>query len=148
MINIRKNVFETNSSSSHSISIGDYIPKNFEVPKKLTVCPIDEGRTFEYSGTEEKFTFIVCIADRVGELDKLLSILDEIGVKEKILTVCNGKSLSWYNSAGLGVNGIYELDTTDCQEYVDEILESSETLKQWLFSPESYAYGEDDNYFD
>ena len=146
MINIRKNVFETNSSSSHSISIGESMPENFEIPKKLTVCPIDEGRNFEYSSTEEKFTFIVCIADRVDKLDRLLSMLDEIGVKEKVLTVCNGKYLDWYSSAGLGVNSIGEIDPYDCEDYVDEILESTESLKLWLFSPDSSAYGEDDNY--
>lgn len=144
MINIRQGVFETNSSSSHTITIGDELPKHLKIPERLEVCMIDEGRDFYYNSIEEKFTFIVVLAEQAHRLDDLLKMLTEIGVKEKILTKCDGSSLLW-NGCGIGANSLCEIDTGDTVDYVNEILESTDSLKKWLFSPDSYASGEDDN---
>ena len=72
-------------------------------------------------------------------------MLTEIGVKEKILTKCDGSSLVW-SGCGIGANSLCEIDAGDTVDYVNEILESTDSLKKWLFSPDSYASGEDDNY--
>lgn len=118
---------------------------NLQIPKRLEVCSLDEGRNFYYSGVEEKFTFIVVLAEEANRLDDLLEMLDKIGVKEKILSKCTGSSMLW-SGAGIGGNTLCEIDPWDRDEYVDEILESTDSLKKWLFSTDSYAEGEDDNY--
>ena len=144
MRKVRYGIFETNSSSSHSITIGDKLPKNLEIPKRLEVCMIDEGRNFYYNSIEEKFTFIVVLAKQANRLDDLLKMLTEIGVEEKILMKCTGSSLLW-SGCGIEANTLCEIDSYDTFDYVNEILESTDSLKKWLFSPDSYAFGEDNN---
>lgn len=123
------------------------MPENLEIPKKMEVCVLDEGRDFCYDSIAERFTFIVVLAEDRGRLDDLLKMLDNIGVEEKILTKCNGSSLHW-DGAGIGAATLCEIDPYDAESYVNEILETEDSLKKWLFSPDSDAFGEDDNNFD
>lgn len=148
MKNIRRNVFETNSSSVHSITIGDNLPNDFEVPKRLEVCDLEVGRDFCYNTVQERYTIAVLMAYSEGRetFEKLIRMLDKIGVKEKILAKCTGADVFW---SGVGIElGNAGEASEGADYYMDEILESEDSLKRWLFALDSELSGEDDNNFD
>ena len=65
MIKVRKNVFETNSSSTHSISIEDSEHRNFEyvdIPKNETII-IDEPDFNKYNNNETEWTKLNALID-------------------------------------------------------------------------------------
>ena len=142
---IRSGVFETNSSSCHSIAIGDSLPEDLKIPKRLEVCELELGRNFDYNTVEQRFTVAVMFAyyDSKQTLEKLLKMLNNIGVQEFILAKCKGYSLL-FNGAGIEIGNISEA-SDDADIYIKEIMKSEDTLKKWIFSNDSYLYGEDDN---
>ena len=65
MIKVRKNVFETNSSSTHSISIEDSEHRDFEyvnIPKNETII-IDEPDFNKYNNNETEWTKLNALID-------------------------------------------------------------------------------------
>lgn len=141
---IRRSMFETNSSSIHSIVIGDSLPENTIIPDRLEVCELELGRDFAYDTVQKRYTIAIIMAYNAGRLDDLLSMLNKIGVREKILCKATGSSL-WLSGAGIEAQSPAEIGTEDCKEYIEEILESEDSLKRWLFSPDSELSGQDDN---
>lgn len=140
---IRRSMFETNSSSMHSLVLGDSVPDSFVIPSRLEVCYIEQGRYFEIRTVQERYTAAVVMARRAKRLNDLLEMLDSIGVKEKILCKVDGTRL--WDGYGIEAQSMYELDLSDCEEYIEEILESEDSLKRWLFSRDSKLSGVDDN---
>ena len=132
MIQIRKNVFETNSSSTHSICISK---KHVSVPKGTTV----NFYAGEYGWSEDTvydtasylYTAILVQEDRKEELlDKLESMLS----KHDIKCVFNPPMSRWYY-----IDHGYET-----YDFVDAILADDDLLLQYLFG-DSVIYTGNDN---
>ena len=67
MIKVRKNVFETNSSSTHSITIEDSEHRNFEyvdIPKNKKII-IDDLDFNKYNNNETEWTKLNALIDFV-----------------------------------------------------------------------------------
>lgn len=145
MRQVRNGVFETNSSSTHSITI---IKKSenqeYNIPEVLEVCDIEDGRDFEYSSVEEKFTILVVMADSVNRLEEVLKLLNKIGVKKLILSTW--KAGRYNEGVGIGFSSSYAMDCPDY--YVSEIIKSEETLKDYLFNKFSNITGHNNEYWE
>lgn len=146
MKKIRNSVFETNSSSTHSIIIKN-TQEDYEIPKRLEVTRLQQtGRNFLYEGIEERFTVLISLADTCNRLDEVLKALFNIGIEEVILEKAdNSTSLSSFSMTYGMTTYLEEIEKSDCEYYLNEIMESEQSLKQWIFDPGSYLYGEDDN---
>ena len=143
---VRTGVFETNSSSNHSLIIVESEMNNKwqgEVPKRLEPVYLEEGRNFSYDTVEEKYTALIVMADRCNKLIDALKMLKSIGVEECILSKYSGEYSAW-GIPGIGGPGCGEIDSPE--EYVMEIIESEDALKRYLFDAESSLWGEDNNY--
>lgn len=143
MRKIRRSMFETNSSSVHSIVIGDSLPDDLVIPNKLEVCYMEKGRNFDYSTVQTRYTAAVLMAHSRGRLTELIEKLHAIGIKEKVLSIANTDSQ--YDGYGIEMDSLGEIDPDAEEQYLDEILESEDSLKCWLFSSNSSLSGEDDN---
>ena len=115
---IRKNVFETNSSSTHAVSI--FRGSNYIIPEKIVICPGEFGWECEtYSCPEDKLSYLYtwilskCNSYEYNEVTekydehydydklkdyqyRLKSKLLEAGVKEVEFEKCNGWSEDGY----------------------------------------------------
>lgn len=158
MFNIRKNVFETNSSSTHSICIAQN-GKLKKIPNELSLNLSDDDYEFGWewrkrNTTSEKLAYLVMgiygssyNMETTGKrLDKLTELLKEIGVKEFIL---RGKmSLSYYgfdDGMQLSVDDCYIDHNDELNEFIDNVLSNSELLKYYLFSDDSAIFTGNDN---
>jgi len=68
MIKVRRNCFETNSSSTHSISIEDSEHRNFEyvdIPKNETII-IDKPDFYRYNNNETEWTKLNALIDFIA----------------------------------------------------------------------------------
>lgn len=157
MLKIRSNVFETNSSSTHSISINS-IGNDFQyndIPRNTDILIIDFTKNFEkggYNFTEwTKLNFLINLICEVKEnarddendyiIDysiKLLNILKSI-----IKKLCNSKLIFDENYL-FKSNFLYFYD---CEEYLWTILgldeessddEIEEKLKDVIFNKNKY----------
>ena len=145
MKNIRYNVYETNSSSSHSISISANTTGILD-----TIECNDDGVIFitgkyfgrdwvAYNSPVDKASY--CLSDCQYDSDKLMMLMKVIrehtGAKEVILNITPTSNIH-YESMGNS----------------DQIFESEESLKNLIFNPESYIFtGSDEetpppNFFD
>lgn len=141
MKQVRYGVFETNSSSTHSITVYPIYDKDAKLPEKLEVCELYEGRDFEYRTIEEKFTVLVVLAYHLGDLYHLVKRLYDLGVKEMVLSKVKGDSL--WMGGGIECTSLGEIDCE--KDYYDEIMESDDSLRGWLLSPFSELSGHDNN---
>jgi len=166
---IRIDLPETNSSSSHSVVISMDSEKNLNI--KDSGLKIDEntktlyipqfsdfGREMFYSNStliklEYLSCFFVrgCLAKRVTigkQIHKFeLALKDILGVEhivfEEVSSIWKGiqeKTISKEDSF------YYDFPSIDWQSLIleDEILESPETIKNFLLNPNSWVYGGDD----
>lgn len=140
---IRAGVFETNSSSTNSLWIGDGSKLN--VPDKLYIVDfVWCGRDFDYKTADERFTALVTVCSSIDEFLALCYKVYSFGVKEIVLpnkdTFGNISNFSnFYLSCG-------EID--DSREELQCLLldENTNDLMNYLFDEESELSGEDDNF--
>jgi len=144
MINIRRNVFETNSSSSHSISISsrDNLFSNLSQDEDGIITL--NGGQFGWSGgdffdAETKANY--CAVDSYNnpeEREMLRRVIKEhTGCKDVVFNInfeydCGDVSYIDHQSHGTS----------------QEAFESEATLKRFLFNPESYITIDNDNHYD
>jgi hypothetical protein len=117
-VQIRQGVFETNSSSTHAISVAGYYPEDwnlsYKVPEKVHFGLDQEfGWEFEtYEDTDSKAAYlwlIICdMHNDVKDLDKLKevrahieNVLHNAGVKETTFDMGSYKECSWRNDDSL-----------------------------------------------
>lgn len=130
---IRKGVFETNSSSTHSICV----PKQgkLEIPKSIA---FDLGEF----GWEEDVLDIVperasylytafCYNDRLSDFEKIVRILEDKGISVFVEPYSKNDC---YIDHGSQLNG-----------FLDNICANENLLMQYLFSSESYIQTGNDN---
>ena len=153
MKNIRQNVFETNSSSTHSISISEN-----SIGILDTICPDDNGIItlrggqfgWEWEKTNNSLTKAnYCAVDCVSNTDLEQMLIDVIKDHTGAKDVVFGFDTDCYNFSA-------ELSYIDHQSRgtSKEAFKDKETLKNFIFNSESVLYlGNDNenappNYFD
>lgn len=127
MFNIRKGVFETNSSSTHSICI----PKEKPVEQKEVIVTLGEyGWEDGSDRLADYFYTAVKLFEREEELER---ILKAIGIK---LTVTNPNAVSYDD---------YYIDHYDgCSDFVEAAFNDVDLLIRILFS-DAVVYTGNDN---
>lgn len=155
MINTRHSVFETNSSSTHSISIS-------HDTKTLVSLPLKEGKVHvgfgefgweqeTYNSTESKLAYAATFAfsfkpdhkyggGDLGLHDKYKEMLETVlkrqtGAKEIIYDA--GEESEFYP---YGYIDHQSMDTAE------EMYESLDTLRNFIFNPDSYFETDNDNH--
>lgn len=141
MKKVRKNIFETNSSSTNTLFIEPW-NDDLIIPEKLSYVELETGRYFEHKGCDARFTVLLSLCNSADDVFKLCYKCYKFGVKEIVLPnpsnyICWGNENNIYVSAG-------EID--DSESELRECFEDDELLKGWLFNPNSEVSGEDDNY--
>lgn len=135
MKQVRQNVFETNSSSTHSICIA----KNqlVEFPEKI----IFEGGEFGWEidtldTIQEKTSYLYTgfyANDRLNDFQKVVSLLKLKGIEIDLIEIPKGS----YN---------YYIDHSDeLNDFLTMILKNEENLMSFLFSPLSFILTGNDN---
>lgn len=139
MILIRRSVFETNSSSTHSICITKNKPE--EIP---TMCRFGLGEYgWEYrrlDGQEKAnylYTAIMCQNDHESLKQQLFEILSDLGI------VCEFDEPK-YDEYGYP-EGFYIDHSYEIRPVVMAILHSKNRLLKYLFSDESFVLTGNDN---
>jgi hypothetical protein len=146
MQNIRHGVFETNSSSCHSISISEDSDGLMDV-----IYPNGDGKIEleggEFGWQEEEFNDALtkanyCYIDNFhyqDRLDRLVKVIsDQTGVKKENIVL----------------NASLDYSTTRNWSYIDhqsagtsfEAFESDEKLRQFIFNPKSILRTDNDNH--
>lgn len=130
---IRNGMFETNSSSVHSICISKKPVENVK-GKKIAFYLGEYGWEHETVDTSDYlYTAIMSLSDSEELLDKLKSILDKYEIDYTFQPV--EKASHWW---GIDHSG----ETID---FVEAVLEDEDLLLRCLFSGESVVYTGNDN---
>ena len=128
MFTIRKNVFETNSSSTHSICISKSKPVERNT---ITLTRKEYGWEHSEYDLADYFYTAVCLFDREEEL---LKILRAMGITA---TITNNTSKEYDD---------YYIDHYDgLSDLVDEALNDVDLLLRILFSEDGVVYTGNDN---
>ena len=149
MKQIRKNVFETNSSSCHSLVISkdDYGPKH--IPAYLNFNA-DEDYGWErscYSSTEDKVSYLYTAmlnCDLSAQAKEFRRKLEE-DFKIKIFVPDYKRETSKYSDWEFWNNGGSVDHAEELVPFINEILEDDDKLKRFLFDPRSCIYTGNDN---
>ena len=155
MIQIRQGVFETNSSSTHAISICEF-HSNIELPEVVLFETNQEfGWEFEdYTDVYSKANYLwlaICYKyDTLGQEDELIrakatisQYLERIGVRAEFED-CRYVESEWYDDKYIDIRGYID-HPEDLYELVDAVLESPELLYGYLFNSESMVSTGNDN---
>ena len=172
---IRSRLPETNSSSSHSVVI-DSVTSFKDVPKEYYELPTDEEgyliiKAREFGREWNKFNSIVSKIQYTaglihGRANTDPEVFSELSKLEKIIvnfTGVKGVIFSWlpeyYNDVIETYNSedyvdILDLETSCCpsidhqsMDLYEEVLESEETIKNFIFKPSSWLLLGSDDYY-
>lgn len=132
MKTIRHNVFETNSSSTHSIAV----PKSCSEVKNITFHVDDFGWGFEEADPADYFyTAIYATSDNeelVNEkLSKLKTILEERGISYKFMPV-NTHTNTYLGTEYFYLDNGYIDHGGELGDFVDELLEDGDKCVRFL----------------
>lgn len=130
MKKIREKVFETNSSSTNSFTLGK-VSNDYIVPEELSTTSLEVGRNFCHDTIEARLTILMLLAMWHDRSWELFYRLQRIGVKVIHMDINDMEN-----------GGTGEINNVD---EILNVLESDEALKGWLFSSESEISGSDDN---
>lgn len=137
----RKGVFETNSSSTHSISIasGDFVPAKF--PIEGGVCKVFPGKFgwefMDYTMASVKASYCLTYVKTGGDPDGQLGVM----LKE-VLGEVTGRNVVFMQ--GVTDN---DLDYIDHQSFdaCKQAFASKDTLRAFIFNPKSVLRTGNDN---
>lgn len=141
-LQIRKNVFETNSSSTHAICISKE-KYTGSLPNHITFSHGEFGWEFgEYHETEYKASYLyqaICDCnigeDRKKKLDIIIKYLGEYGISCDFVPNKNKK-----------IGDGYIDQAEDTLEFVNSVLSSKERLITYLFGDSFIVTGNDNSY--
>lgn len=128
MLNIRKNIFETNSSSVHAL----VIPKDqtLYIPHTVTLHYGEYGWENDTYGDTIDYIYTACVDFGSDEVEKLINYLKRKGVEE--ITISGGQDVNF------GIDHSNEIP-------LDELFNNESLLDRFLFGTESYVQTGNDN---
>lgn len=133
MRQIRNNVFETNSSSTHSICVAK--TSDLEIPEKITFSFGEFGWEYgKLSNIDEKASYLYTglIANgRDDDMEKIVNILSNAGIE----VICEDPSHD---------NGYID-HCGELYSFLNGMVNHQQQLYQFLFSPLSYILTGNDN---
>lgn len=149
MINIRKGLFETNSSSTHAICIGKN-NHDLEIPSELTF------KVGEFGWEDEIYYDVTTLAsylytalttwydkkELTKHVNRIYTLLGNNGCKATFIEPSVG---AW------GLTDGYIDHSEGLGEFLNKVLSSDKALLRYLFSPNSFIVTGNDNgdwYFD
>ena len=143
MINIRKGLFETNSSSTHAICIGKD-NHNLEIPSELTFQVGEFGWENEvyYDVTTLASYLYTALTSWYGgkELTKYINhIYTLLGHNGCEATFIEPSVSAW------GLTDGYIDHSEGLSEFLNKVLSSDKALLRYLFSPDSFIVTGNDN---
>lgn len=160
MKTIRKNVFETNSSSTHAICIAKE-SNNMDIPEKIEIDLSNYEFGWEFNeiyGYNSKLAYILIgildyndIVEASTKVKDLLLILKEFGVKSVKIV---GMKMKMYSTdfncpTYFDCYDGYVDHSDELSEFIDIILQDENLLKRYLFDGDSFiATGNDNSYED
>jgi len=137
---IRHNVFETNSSSTHSIVI-TRSNENLSIPKTMKANFGEFGwECATYADPEDKLSYLYtgikgCYYDEPeNELNRLKSMMKNFGIE-----------VEWQENSGDFWEHGYVDHAGELNEFIEAVLSTDDTLKRFLFSDDSYILTGNDN---
>lgn len=135
MKKVRKNVFETNSSSTHSICIAKNV--EYDIPEKLYLELGDFGwEQNTLNSTSEKASYLYTgLVNYFPE--KLNGVVDTLKSKGIEVTMEEEKENSWDNG--------YVDHGSDLDDFIKGVTESEDRLLSFLFSGLSFIHTGNDN---
>lgn len=137
---VRNNIFETNSSSTNSLDID--MDAALIIPETIHMVAIGGSRDFEFNDVDSKFSILVYFCRDLSEFFNLCYKIQSFGVKNIVLF--NPKTLP--NASDLNYGGWFWCDMSDSEDELRLCFEDNNMLKHWLFSPDSYISGRDNEY--
>lgn len=142
MIQIRRNVFETNSSSTHSICIAK--SNDYVIPGYLhfTIGEFGWEERFIYNEDELAsylYTAILCCYDEKEREDFKNYIYEVLGKNGCNCTFEPPVVGKW------GLENGYIDHANDCADFLDAVRKSEKALLRFLFSPDSFIITGNDN---
>jgi len=153
MIVVRKGVFETNSSSTHSICIAK--TNKINIPEKITVNLHNYEFGWEEdkrSSTEEKIAYIViamlnyCNFDiAVDRIKRLITCIRNFGVKSLEISGIEIHSYGSVSEPYFDTWDGYVDHGNELEDFVKTNLENDDLLKEYLFNKDSFILTGNDN---
>jgi hypothetical protein len=144
MIQVRQNVFETNSSSTHSVSIsyeGDLT--DIPIPDDNGIVHVDTDEygweECEYNDLYSRLSYAATYALNYGSEENkelLTEVIKQYSGAKEVLYDHNNNPVYWKH-------GYIDHQSTDT---VADIFESRESLVNFLFNPNSYFITDNDNH--
>jgi hypothetical protein len=143
MKNTRHQIFETNSSSTHSISISEETPDMYEslevnYEKEVVLT----GGTFgwewaDYNDAKTKANYAAVFVEKYSPKNKdlLISVIKEHTGAEEVVFLL-GDRYDDDNYSYIDHQSIYE---------VRPAFENKKILKEWIFNPKSFLHTGNDN---
>lgn len=162
-VQIRQGVFETNSSSTHAISVAGYYPEDwnpsYRVPEKIHFALDQEfGWEFEtYEDTDSKAAYlwlIICdMHSDAKDLDDLKAVREHIenvlynaGVQEVTFDMGSYKECSWGDDGSLYLDYPGYIDHSyEAYDFAKALLENDEMLLAYLLDSDSVIGTGNDN---
>ena len=144
---IREGVFETNSSSVHSLSVYKGNPETYRIPEKVELTLYDYRFGWEektYCCWDDKLAYLYLIADSMDydkepEMrTKLNAMLHSFGVKEIEVSPEQNPDGRYFDYG--------YIDHTDgAYDFLEKLLNEPELLKDFVFNPASSIETGNDN---
>lgn len=157
-IQIRQGVFETNSSSTHAISVSIF--NNNKVPKTVEFRHDYEfGWEFvEYNDTYEKAAYfwiaVLSMYDDINDKEKLeevkqyiINTLESVGVEEVVFQPYEYKTSEWNNCTYINIDGWID-HGYGLYDWVNDMLDDKDKFLGWLFNPNSMVMTGNDNSYE
>lgn len=153
MYSIRKGVFETNSSSTHSICVTKENEVKLDIPNKIEIDLSEYEFGWEHrivSSTEEKLAYLLLgmcgYKEMTKAIDNLYVLMDLLKDKVEIINI-RGIEFNKYKSEKIyySVDGGYVDHGNELQEFIDDLLLNKELLYNFLFSSNSFIITGNDN---
>lgn len=159
MFNIRKETFETNSSSTHSICITKEPSEFIDIPEEMTIELKNYNYEFGWESTmwdtpEEKLAYLIMgIIDRsyrydgitssVADIEKIINSMHSFGVKKVYIEGL--RIVNYDGTVYLDNEDSYVDHGTELEDLIETVLNDESLLKSYLFDDRSFILGGNDN---
>lgn len=145
MKQIRNGVFETNSSSTHSICItkGSYTLPNYPISFNIGEFGWEFATLEDYEKYNYLYTALVS-QERDSDIELLKTILD----KHKVDYVFAEPVYYDYDSGRRCLKEGYIDHCSDLSEFLDDVMSDEDKLLRYLFSSDSFIWTGNDNVYD